>query len=493
MKKNTTIFSLVFMTVILGISVGLTASHLIKLDLTPRTNTFELDDIDFWGNEGDDWARDVIVDSNGYVFVAGCSEKTSGGDSDIFLRKYAPDLTLVWNISWGTEEGYEVGGCIALDSEENILVTGGINTILERNGATENYAFIVKFDTDGNELANGTHYCGTNQETWWGVKAKEDGTIYTAGEIYYPMNDTSDAVYAIWDNDLTTLLTHGKWFDGTKEGRDRAESIQPTSDGGFIIVGRSNSFGSDVNQEHEGFIAKYDSSEVLEDYIIYGDDNFYQHFLEIIEDSLGNYYICGIAGSMIETSWNGAILQKYNSSLGLVWETFYDTDYNDAFYDVILGSDNNLYCAGYIEEVLNNHDVFIAKYSTTGDLLDSDIWGADKIDWGTAIAEGINNEFYVPASINSTAICSYPRENDVALLAYNLQQITSPPPSTTTPPETSAPPETTTPPETSPPDNFTTSTPTFSTTDTTDGLTIISTFLGFLGLITLIVILKKRK
>jgi len=48
--------------------------------------------------------HDVVVDDNGYIYVAGKAKGWFGDMYDVVLLKYDPDENLIWSTTWGGSE-----------------------------------------------------------------------------------------------------------------------------------------------------------------------------------------------------------------------------------------------------------------------------------------------------------------------------------------------------------------------------------------------------
>jgi hypothetical protein len=132
-----------------------------------------------WGGNGSDVAEGVAVASDGASYVVGITDSFTtdqfGNPSPrIFLVKFAPDGSLVWQRIWNgtTVRGLGRTG-VALGAGDSVYVTG----VSTNNG---NDAVLLKFDMNGTLLWERT-WGGPDSDESLAVAAAPDGSAYIAG------------------------------------------------------------------------------------------------------------------------------------------------------------------------------------------------------------------------------------------------------------------------------------------------------------------------
>ncbi len=89
-----------------------------------------------WGGVGDDIAKGLVGDSTGHVYAVGSFEGTvvddggtfvSAGETDLLLRRFAPDGTHVWT-QHAAGTGADVGAEVEIDAADGLLFAGGIDS-----------------------------------------------------------------------------------------------------------------------------------------------------------------------------------------------------------------------------------------------------------------------------------------------------------------------------------------------------------------------------
>ena len=94
------------------------------------------------------------MDSSDNIYVTGTTNggldgNTNSGNSDIFLVKYYDNGTKQWTQQLGTSSD-DWGKAVAVDSSDNIYLTGVTNGGLDNNtNSGDNDIFLVKYNSDG--------------------------------------------------------------------------------------------------------------------------------------------------------------------------------------------------------------------------------------------------------------------------------------------------------------------------------------------------------
>lgn len=170
------------------------------------------------------------TDDGGYIF----SGRTGSGpgNSNIFIVKTDADGNTIWSRTYGWPNYYASG----LDIQklpDGYVVAGPV-------GPFQAYdAFLMKLDTLGDSLWFRTYDCGG--EDWaWSVKPTLDGGFILAGRTRPPGSPVYD-VLLIKTNALGYMMWM-KTYGGTDW--DSGESVQQTSDSGYIVAGATYSYGA---------------------------------------------------------------------------------------------------------------------------------------------------------------------------------------------------------------------------------------------------------
>jgi len=162
----------------------------------------------------------IAVDSRGFVYVAGVTYGSIGGDfenqgdADLFLAKFNAEGEKVWARQWGSEE-YDGISAISIDSEDNIYVAGSTTGELDDNmnlGGSD--MFITKFNDSGTK--QWTKQWGTDEnDSAVSIKNDSEGNILLTGTTNGGLDgcehsevDPEYSTYT-WDAFLTKLDKDG--------------------------------------------------------------------------------------------------------------------------------------------------------------------------------------------------------------------------------------------------------------------------------------------
>ncbi|MDP7000223.1 MAG: hypothetical protein QF569_29625, partial [Candidatus Poribacteria bacterium] len=146
----------------------------------------------------------------------------------------------------GSENDY--GYSVQQTSDDGYIITG--ETYSYGNGEAD--VWLIRTDANGDTLWTQT-YGGSESDIGNSVQQTSDGGYIIAGETYSYGNGAADVWLIKTDADGDTLWT--QTFGGTEF--DIAHSVQQTSDDGYIITGETYSYG---NGEADVWLIKTDAN-----------------------------------------------------------------------------------------------------------------------------------------------------------------------------------------------------------------------------------------
>ncbi|NQT80507.1 MAG: hypothetical protein HQ555_08980 [Candidatus Aminicenantes bacterium] len=221
---------------------GLSDVYLIKLDYTGATEWTKT-----FGGAGDDIGMSVQQTSDEGYIVVGSSDSFGNGTKDAYLIKTDSSGNEEWSgIIGGTDN--DIGLSVQVTSDEGYIITG----VTGSYGLGSGDVFLIKLDSLGDEEWFET-FGGTSEDMGFSVQQTSDGGFIVTGYTASSGNGASD-VYVI-KTDSTGSEEWTNTYGGSDE--DEGHSIQQTSDGGYIIVGTTDSFGAGSG---DIYLIKIDSS-----------------------------------------------------------------------------------------------------------------------------------------------------------------------------------------------------------------------------------------
>lgn len=361
-----------------------------------------------------EWIRDVAVDAQGNVLIAGFfsgianfgAGNLNGVDNyDAFVAKFAPGGTLLWGKVFAASGDHAALG-VAADPSGNVLLTGYSTDSLDFGGGdigADNDAFLVKLSPEGEHL--------------WSRSLGCSACAVVLGSVY-PTALTSDADGAIY-------------VVGSYEGylgNEACDCEEPDEDGAL-------------------FVRKYDATGTLVWHVA-GDGELQQSAHAVVVDSDGNVVVGGTYRS--ELVWDGAahvgptsdfsdhyaFTARFNSSGALLWSRSFASDAADkqSVEAIAVSASGNIVIAGVFqnkldlggtpETGLDKYDAFVAGLSATGETLWSHIYpgdglqliaGLDTTSDGQVLAAGVTE---APLDFAGTTL-AMPGARSLLVAAYS--------------------------------------------------------------------------
>jgi len=173
--------------------------------------------------------------SDGGYIIASTTNSSGAGSYDVYLIKTDSNGNMVWSNTFGGA-GWDWGNSVQPTSDGGYIITGWTDSF----GAGFADVYLIKTDSSGNitwsKTLGGVGSDGANS-----IQPTKDGGYIIAGSTSsFVAGDYYD-VYLI-KTDSSGNITWSKTLGGASG--DGASSMQPTKDGGYIIVGETWSIGA---------------------------------------------------------------------------------------------------------------------------------------------------------------------------------------------------------------------------------------------------------
>jgi hypothetical protein len=187
-----------------------------------------------FGGINDDWATSIQQTSDGGYIIGGYTTSFGAGNIDTLLVKLDGNGSLSWAKTFGgTNDDWATS--IQQTSDGGYIIGGSTNSY----GTGKIDTLIVKLDGNGS-LSWAKTFGGTNDDWATSIQQTSDGGYIIGGCTNSYGTGKIDTLVVKLDGNGS--LSWAKTFGGTND--DWATSIQQTSDGGYIIGGYTTSFGA---------------------------------------------------------------------------------------------------------------------------------------------------------------------------------------------------------------------------------------------------------
>ncbi|TKJ41065.1 hypothetical protein CEE37_05205 [candidate division LCP-89 bacterium B3_LCP] len=189
-----------------------------------------------FGGSFSDWGHSVQQTSDGGYIIAGITWSYGAGNWDVYLIKTDALGTEQWSQVFGGGE-YDYGYYVQQVGYNGYIIAGSSSSNGTAGGQD---VYLIKTDAAGIEQWSQT-FGGNDSDEGMSVQQTNDGGYIIAGSSSSNGTAGNQDVYLIKTN-VAGIEQWSQTFGGNDS--DEGMSVQQTSDGGYIIAGRTESFGS---------------------------------------------------------------------------------------------------------------------------------------------------------------------------------------------------------------------------------------------------------
>jgi len=372
-----------------------------------------------------DRANSIQQTSDGGFIVAGHTHSNDGdvsgnhGYDDAWIVKLNSSGTILWQKCLGGTDTDDANS-IQQTSDGGFIVAGLTHSndgdVSGNHGWYD--AWVVKLNSSGNiewqKCLGGTisDYANSIQQT-------SDGGFIVAG--YTESNDGDvSGFHGSYDAWVVKLNSSGdiEWqncLGGTND--DRAHFIQQTSDGGFIVAGFTESHDGDVLGHHgaaDYWVVKLNSSgAILWQKCLGGSSDDIAYSIQQTSD--GGFIVAGRTSSYYDGDVSGnhgdvdSWVVKLNSSGGaILWQKCLGGSSDANAYSIQQTSDGGFIMAGLTDsndgDVSGNHgdsDYWVVKLNSSGNILWQKCHGGTDYDEANSIQQTSDGGFIVAGRTDS--------------------------------------------------------------------------------------------
>jgi len=329
-----------------------------------------------FGGAGDEQVASIVQTSYGYIGTGYTTSKGSGM-KDLYIFKLDENGALMWENEYGGS-GNDEGLCIQKTSDGGYIVAGYTTSY-----NNDEDVWVMKFYENG-EVEWGNSYSNAGGDRANCIQETSDGNYVLTGYTTVTVTANSqnsgnkDVLFLEIDSD-GNIVNGPKRFGGTDT--DEGKWIQQTRDGGYIIAGYTKSFGAGGN---DIYIIKLDSNGDYDWDKTYGGPND-DVANGIVQSDDGNYVFAGsIGGGSILTSQLYVAKISATGQHNVLWSKTYGDNYMNSAYSIQKTKDGGYILAGVKDLEVTSIIPFIATGATYILKLNSD---GNKI-WERSYSEG---------------------------------------------------------------------------------------------------------
>ena len=345
-----------------------------------------------YGGANDDkgWSVQQTSD-NGYVTV-GWTNSFGAGSYDIYLVKTDESGDILWTETYGAD-GSDDGRSIRQTSDGGYVIAGNTQPI----GIFGSYLWLIKTNSAGGVLWSKTwgETPIPNVNTGRCVQLTSDGGYVISGHSQYLGPDNGEDVYLV-KTDSNGDTEWEKFFGGS--GYEIGYWTQQTSDGGFVVVGYTTSFGAG---NEDVYLVKTDASGTEEWTKTYGGTG--TDFAYSVQQTSDNGYIMvGFTDSSGAGSYDVYVIRTDDAG-DVLWDRTYGGANFDKGYSVQSLSDGTFIVSGTTRSFGDSSgDVYLLRLDAAGDVLWSSTHGDVGDDRGWSVQPTSAGHFIVAGYSNST-------------------------------------------------------------------------------------------
>ncbi len=309
------------------------------------------------------------------------------------LAAAQPPDTL-WTRTYGARSN-DYGYCVQQTADGGYIIAG---TTIEYSSYYQVY--LIKTDVHGNQVWQQT-YGGDLTDWGYSVQQTSDGGYIIAGKTHSFM--PSGELYLVKTDGFGNQIWQ-TYFGGTPSF-ECGYCVQQTTDGGYIVTGETGMFGPSM----DAYLVKTNAVGALVWQQGYGGDNSEEVGRYVCQTLDGGYIITGFimvpgaGGSdilMIKTDYHG----------NLLWQRTFGSVFNEYGFSVQQTTDGGYIIAGDTGE--NHYDVYVIKTDSMGHPIWQNSYGGINNDFGRSVQQTLDGG-YIVAGYAEASITAIP---DVYLL-----------------------------------------------------------------------------
>jgi uncharacterized delta-60 repeat protein len=372
----------------MAVPVGVASKSPLSHDLVSvTTNTHQW--AQTYGGTGNDVANSVVQTSDGGYIVAGYTNSFGGVSSyDAWIVKLNATGGIVWQKTYGGKNS-EIAHSIQQTSDGGYIVAGSTTSF----GAGGVDAWIFRLNSTGGIIWQKTYGGTGTPDLANSIQQTSDGGFIVAGTTT-PFGNSSD-LWVLKPNS-NGGVSWQKTFGGAAD--DYGSSVRQTPDGGYAVAGYTYSFGAGLS---DAWVLKLRANGGLQWQRTYGGSN-YDFASSIASTTSGTLVVAGYTSSFGAGSEDGWVLNVNATNGRLIWQKTYGGSGDDQFRSIEQTSDGGYIVAGETNSFgAGEADVWLLKLGSNGNTVWQSTYGGAVADIAYAAEQTSDGGFVVAGSTYS--------------------------------------------------------------------------------------------
>src|SRR6185436_14422670 len=332
-----------------------------------------------FGGTGVDYGVSIQQTTDGGYIIAGTTESMGAGGFDIYLIRTDAIGDTLWTKTFGgiADDG---GGSVQQTTDGGFIIMGILGV-----GLSNHDIYLIRTDANGDSLWTKT-FGGTNTEEGHSVKQTTDGGYIITG-LTLGFNGNGYDVYLIKTNTNGDSLWI-KTFGGTNA--DEGNSVQQTTDGGYIVSGTTSSFGAGGR---DIYLTRTDGNGDLLWSKTFGGTS-YDEGSSVQQTTDGGYIITGNTLSFGSGNRDVYLIKTDVNGDALWTKTFGGTN-DDGGWSVQQTTEGGYIITGSRSFGAGGYGVYLIKTDANGDSLWTKAFGGIGVDWGNSIKQTMDGGYII--------------------------------------------------------------------------------------------------
>jgi hypothetical protein len=352
----------------------------VEADSTMWTQTYG-------GTSFDGGFPEVVQTGDGGYAIIGDTNSYGAGNADVWLVKTDANGVVQWTQTYGGT-GYDFGESIVQTDDGGYAITGSTSSY----GAGNWDFWLVKTDANGNAEWNQT-YGETLREIATKVVQTGDGGYVISGQTN-SFGAGSDDVWLV-KTDANGNAEWNQTYGGVNY--DYGAYVVETNDGGYAIIGTTESFGAGSD---DVWLVKTDANGNAEWNQTYGGTSM-DYGSSVVQTGDGGYAIAGDTysyGAGNIDFW----LVKTDANGNAEWnQTYGGTSMDDGAFMVQTGDGGYAIAGETFSYDIRFGDVWLVKTDANGNAEWNQTYGGTEMDRGMSVVETIDGGYVIAGTTES--------------------------------------------------------------------------------------------